>query len=270
MPELPEVEFCRQSLSRWAQGKRILSFEILDGRSIRASMQDRPSQGLPEASDALQGVFRHVAGPLQRHGKRLLWTFGDQALLLHLGMTGKWSRRPSPYAKLRLDLETGPLYFIDPRLLGGVVPTTAVEGRRLLKLGLGPDALGNPLPILKGTRAIKVALMDQSVVAGLGNVQAMEALWRAHLHPATPAMAVVGERHAQLSTEIQTQLQFTLKMLQDADEITYVEEAGADNPFPLYQRSGSPCSRCQTIIERMVQGGRSTYWCPGCQPILAT
>jgi len=119
---------------------------------------------------------------------------------------------------------------------------------------------------LKGRRPIKVALMDQSYMAGLGNVQAMEALWRAGIHPATPAEKITGPLLDRLSQSVQEQLSFTLAMLQEEEEIHYVEEAGAENPFPLYQREAQPCPRCQTLIQRMVQGGRGTWFCPTCQP----
>ena len=266
MPELPEVEFCRRSLERWCGNHQILGFSLLDPRCVRASTKARPSAGLAEGAELLSATFSQPPGPLLRHGKRILWRFGDRALLLHLGMTGKWSRQPSPHAKIRLELRDGPLFFIDPRLLGGVVPLTWQEGQTALGAGLGPDALGNPLPPLAGRRAVKVALMDQAVVAGPGNVQAMEALWRAGLRPTLPAEEVTGERHTRLDRAVQVQLLGSLQMLEGAEEITYVEEAGSTNPFPIYQRDGEPCPTCGTILERLVQSGRSTVWCPRCQP----
>ncbi|HND33900.1 MAG TPA: DNA-formamidopyrimidine glycosylase family protein [Myxococcota bacterium] len=266
MPELPEVEFCRRSLERWCGTRKFLGFTLLDPRCVRASTKARPSEGLAEGEAALADTFSAPPGELLRHGKRILWRFGDRALLLHLGMTGKWSRRPSPHAKIRVELADGPLYFVDPRLLGGVVPLTWQEGQTALRAGLGPDALGNPLPPLHGRRAVKVALMDQAVVAGLGNVQAMEALWRAGLRPTLPAEEVVGERHSNLDRAVQTQLRLSLGMLEGEEEITYVEEAGSTNPFPIYQRDGEPCPVCGSTLERLVQSGRSTVWCPRCQP----
>jgi formamidopyrimidine-DNA glycosylase len=265
MPELPEVEFCRRSLERWCGNRTILGFSLLDPRCVRASTKARPSEGLPEGEARLADTFSAPPGELLRHGKRILWRFGDRALLLHLGMTGKWSRRPSPHAKIRLELSDGPLYFVDPRLLGGVVPLTWQEGLVALRAGLGPDALGNPLPPLSGRRAVKVALMDQALVAGLGNVQAMEALWRAGLRPTLPAEEVVGERHGRLDQAVQTQLRLSLGMLEGEEEITYVEESGSTNPFPIYQRDGEPCPACGATLERLVQSGRSTVWCPRCQ-----
>lgn len=268
MPELPEVEFCRRRLTRWTKGRRVVEADVPDPRSVRASRTHRPSQGHPDGVAELRAVVLAAPpGEILRHGKRLLWRFGDGALLLHLGMTGKWSRRPTPYVKVRLGLDDGStLHFCDPRLLGGVVPTTWEEGRALLADGLGPDAYDAPLPPLRGARPVKLALMDQSLVAGLGNVQVMEALWRAHIHPATPCDALTDAQRAALPGAVRAQLDATLASFGDADEIVYVEEDRSANPFPIYRHEGEPCPVCGTPIARMVQGGRSTYWCPGCQP----
>ena len=267
MPELPEVEFCRRSLLRWTAGRHVVGVDVPDPRSVRLTRKDRPSAGHPDGVAALrQVVLSAPPGELLRHGKRLLWRFGDAALLLHLGMTGKWAHRGDRYVKVRLDLDdTSAVYFCDPRLLGGVVPTTWAEGLVALADGLGPDAWNAPLPPLTGSRPVKVALMDQSLVAGIGNVQAMEALWRAHIHPATPCDALTPAQRARLPGAVREQLAFTLGLFDDADEIVYVEEDRSQNPFPIYRREGTPCPSCGTPIARMVQAGRSTYWCPGCQ-----
>jgi formamidopyrimidine-DNA glycosylase len=267
MPELPELEFCSRSLTRWTLGRRVVDVEVHDGRSVRASRTDRPSQGRADGAQALREVVLAGApGPIRRHGKRLLWPFGDRALLLHLGMTGRWTRQTIAHTKLSLRLDDGTqVHFADPRLLGGVVPTDVVEGARLLVEGLGPDALRDPLPPLPGRRAVKVALMDQAVVAGLGNLHAAEALWRAEIDPRTPAEEVVGERHARLERGVREQLETTLIELGRDEEIVYVEDRGAPNPFPLYQRGGEPCPRCGSPIGKFVQAGRTTWWCSGCQ-----
>ncbi|GDX83102.1 formamidopyrimidine-DNA glycosylase [Deltaproteobacteria bacterium] len=267
MPELPEVDFCGRRLANWTAGSRVIDVEVFDARSVRATRTDRPTNGLVEGEARLREVVLNAPpSPPERHGKRLLWRFGDRALLLHLGMTGRWTRLIAPHAKVRFHLENGTcITFTDPRLLGGIVPTDLDDGPRLLREGLGPDALRDPLPSLPGKRPIKVALMDQAVVAGLGNLHAAEALWRARIDPRAPAGEVVGDRHARLATAIRAQLDLARTLLDGDEEIVYVEDAGAPNPFPLYQRAGHPCPECQTGIERMMQAGRSTYWCPGCQ-----
>ncbi|MDP2306661.1 MAG: DNA-formamidopyrimidine glycosylase family protein [Pseudomonadota bacterium] len=268
MPELPEVEFCRRSLIRWSAGRRVVGVDVPDPRSVRVNRGDRPSVGHPDGAAELRKVVTSAPpAEILRHGKRLLWRFGDGALLLHLGMTGKWAHAPNRYVKVRLDLDDATaLYFCDPRLLGGVVPTRWEEGQALLREGLGPDAWNDPLPALRGARPVKIALMDQSLVAGLGNVQVMEALWRAHIHPTTPCDALTDAQRARLPSAVREQLAATLALFDGAEEIVYVEEDRSSNPFPIYRREGQPCPACGTPIARMIQGGRSTYWCPGCQP----
>ncbi len=267
MPELPEVEFCRRALLCWTAGRRIAGVQVLDPRVVRDSRTDRPSAGSPAALERLDRIARSAPLGLDRHGKRLLWRFEAGSILLHLGMTGRWTRGPSPFPKVRLLLDDGAaITFHDPRLLGGIVPFSShAEGQQALSLGLGPDALRDPLPALPGRRPIKVVLMDQSVVAGLGNVQAMEALWRAGLHPLQPAGGLGPVEHRRLADAVQEQLAATFTLLGDGHEVAYVEEPGASNPFPLYQREGEPCPRCSTPIATFRQAGRGTWWCPGCQ-----
>jgi formamidopyrimidine-DNA glycosylase len=268
VPELPEVEFCRRALTRWTRGRRVIGADVLDRRSVRLSRTDRPSAGHPDGAEALRSVVvGEPAGPIDRHGKRLLWQFGNNALLLHLGMTGKWARQAGRWPKVRLDLDDGSsVWFSDPRLLGGVVPTTLAEGRSLLSADLGPDALTEGLPALPGRRPVKLALLDQATVAGVGNIVAMESLWRAGIHPETRCDELTPDDHARLRDAVRAQILDTIAMQGEGDEIIYVEESLAANPFALYRREGTPCPRCGAPIARLVQGGRSTYWCPRCQP----
>ncbi len=268
MPELPEVEFCGHALERWTKGRRVVALTLHDPRSVRASTRARPTDGLPDAAERLAEVMlERSPEPPERHGKRLLWRFGRNAVILHLGMTGKWTRRDHPHKKLSLTLSDGQsVHFCDPRLLGGLVPCLAEEGPKLLVAGLGPDAFLEALPSTGASiQAIKVRLMDQAWLAGLGNLHAAEALWRAGIHPSTPAAAVTGKRHSRLARGIRDQLFGALQAMAGDDEIYYVEDRGAPNPFPLYQRAGQPCPRCSTPIERMIHAARSTWWCPACQ-----
>lgn len=271
MPELPEVEFCGRALGRWTAGREIERVEIVDPRVVRSSRTDRPAAASAEAASLLVRIARRP-GALVRHGKRLLWEFEHGFLLLHLGMTGRWTRSSSGYPKVVLHLDNGDaLTFHDPRLLGGIVPFEhRHSAETALHDGLGPDALAGPLPHLLGRRAIKVALMDQSDIAGVGNVQAMEALWRAGIHPLRQAGSLTAAEHARLDAALHEQLLSTLDLLGEGDEITYVEERGAPNPFPLYQRDGEACPRCMQVgrdgvIETFRQAGRGTWFCPRCQ-----
>lgn len=267
MPELPEVEFCARALARWTSGRAVVAAEVVDHRSVRATRVSRPTHGLQDGEARVRAVVMgRVPERAIRHGKRLYWGFGPHGLLLHLGMTGKWTRRPTSFPKVRLQVEGGDwITFSDPRLLGGVVPCTREVGLLALREGLGPDALNQQLPPLRGKRAVKLALMDQSVVAGLGNLHVAEALWRARVDPRLAAGALSTGQHERIAAAVQMQLRGEISAFENEDEITYVEDAGAKNPFPVYGQAGKPCPVCSSLIERFEQGGRSTYWCPGCQ-----
>lgn len=266
MPELPEVEFCRRALDRWVRAP-IRAVEVLDPRVIRGATTARPTAGLDDGAARLTRLIDRPPAPPERHGKRILWRFGEDALVLHLGMTGKWTRRPTPHAKVILHLDDGPLTYADPRLLGGIVPLPLAAARAALTAGLGPDALRDGLPRLTGRRPIKVALMDQAAVAGLGNLHAAEALWRACVDPRAPTDTLDDDAWARLRVGVAEQLRFALQTLGEDEEILYVEDPGGPNPFPLYQRAGEPCPRCGAPIGRLVQAGRSTWWCPACQAV---
>src|SRR5437588_583438 len=139
---------------------------------------------------------------------------------------------------------------------------------------LGPD----PLPgvdtarlyeaLRKTRRSLKEALMDQRTLAGLGNIQVSEALHRARLHPQRLGVSLSPDEVARLSSAIGEALRAALEGEDSPEPITYVEEGG-ENIFLVYDRAGEPCSNCGTSIERIVQGGRSTYFCPHCQPLRA-
>ncbi len=170
---------------------------------------------------------------------------------------------------MRWVLESGAYDFVDWRRFGRV---------RLLELGgshpevdkLGPDALelcADPpafVARLKGTRAIKVALMDQKVLAGVGNIYAAEALFRAGIHPRREVARVSRKRKLALAGHLRACMVESLEREVDP-EIVYLQEAEATNPFEVYGREDQPCLRCARPIRRFDQAGRSTFWCSRCQ-----
>jgi formamidopyrimidine-DNA glycosylase len=115
-------------------------------------------------------------------------------------------------------------------------------------------------------KSIKETLLDQKVLAGVGNIQAAEALWRAKIHPERRADTLTTAETRALADGIVGSIRDTLAR-EDGPEITYVEEAGAENPFDVYGKQGQPCPRCGTTLVRLVQGGRSTVYCPKCQKL---
>jgi formamidopyrimidine-DNA glycosylase len=269
MPELPEVEFTRRALERWTRGRTVVRAE--------ADRKARTFRGAsPAAFEALGGRLERA----ERRGKYLLLTFSrGGGLVAHLGMSGKVVRRAAgvaaPYSRARLVLDSGDvIHYCDPRLLGRLeprpdgalasAPAVAALGVDPLVDGLTPKTLAERL---SGTgQDLKVALMDQARVAGLGNIYAAEALFRARLHPARKPASLTADDWRRLCRAIHQALAFGLREAGEGDELRYVEEAGAPNPFWIYGRAGSPCRTCGGKVKALTQGGRTTHFCPRCQP----
>lgn len=265
MPELPEVEIARRHLVRWFKGRALVKAE---GEKVRTFRNGTVAD------------FRKLEGPLtsaERRGKYLLLQFGERGLLAHLGMTGKFLKRSAkvvePYSRARLVLDNDVvIHFRDPRMFGELwaMPSSKLmEAPSVKKLGV--DALLEPLdgPSLKRAMGstnldLKVALMDQTRVAGLGNIHAAEALFRARLHPGRKVKSLSDADWKQLARSIDETIRFALEA-EDGEEIEYVEEPGADNPFLIYGRAGTACRVCKTIVKSYTQGGRTTHFCPHCQ-----
>jgi formamidopyrimidine-DNA glycosylase len=285
MPELPEVEVAARNLRRWMHGRQIRGVEPREG-SARVF---RPARA--ESMQALVGArFRDV----RRVGKNLLVTLaaasGPLGLWSHLGLSGKWLRRgsgdPEPrFARLVLELDDRSLlYYVDTRIFGRVrlVPAAAFDEIAELS-ALGPDPLTDGIDARRLHEAlgptgkpIKVMIMDQALLPGVGNIQAIEALHRAAIDPRRPASSLSLAEVEALRQGLLGSFAFTLASFasegsdRDAADITYVEERRAANPFLIYGRKGEPCPRCQTDgctgrITRIVQAQRATYFCPTCQ-----
>ncbi|MBJ6759539.1 bifunctional DNA-formamidopyrimidine glycosylase/DNA-(apurinic or apyrimidinic site) lyase [Myxococcaceae bacterium JPH2] len=267
MPELPEVEIARRNLVRWFDGRRVVRAEADDSRVFRGAERAR---------------FARLTGrveSLERKGKYLLFTFEHgRGLMAHLGMTGRFVRRPEDHverhsrARFHLDDATV-LHFADPRLLGRMEPVPAKELWELDPVkALGRDPLSEGLTAAQLRDAVgstrmdlKVALMDQSRVAGLGNIHAAEALFRAGLHPARKVETLSPEDWRRLARAIHASIDFGLKE-QEGEEPAYLED-GAVNLFQIYGRAGAPCAKCGTTVRAITQGGRTTHFCPHCQPL---
>jgi formamidopyrimidine-DNA glycosylase len=266
MPELPEVEIAARNLRRWLAGQKIVAARIPATRILRGA-------AAPALEKRLSG--RKVTA-VERRGKWLRLGVDRDWLYSHLGMTGKWVRRGRDepahrHERARLDVARASVRYLDPRLFGRLVLRARDEeladwralGADPLVDGLDADALGATLK--RTSRSIKEVLLDQTVIAGVGNIQATEALWRARLHPARRASSLSAAEVRRLVKGIERSIADTLAD-EEGPEITYVEEPGAPNPFRVYARAGEPCPRCGRRIERIVQAGRSTTLCPKCQP----
>lgn len=273
MPELPEVETVRRTLAP-AIGARIAA--VWDsGKPLH--MQRRPPR---KKLRALAGA--KITG-VRRHGKYLLVdTDRPESLLVHLGMTGRLclhgKREPrAVHTHLVLDLGTRELRFADPRRFGQLdVLLRAREREHPALAALGPDALVHgvdPAALLEISRrrrrtTLKAFLLDQSVIAGVGNIYASEALWRAGLRPTTRAHRLTGASAARLADAVREVIANALENGGTTlSDFVAADGAAGENADYLwvYDRAGQPCPRCGALIRRSVLGGRATYFCPTCQ-----
>lgn len=164
--------------------------------------------------------------------------------------------------------------YTDPRLFGRFVPA---ERDVPAWTSLGPDPLVDGLDVehlfaglSRRKIPVKVALLDQELVAGIGNIQAQEALFFAKLDPERPSVSLTRKEVERLVLGLERTLRRTLDLAISAGpRLPYVEEKGTPNPFLVYGRAGSPCPECGTTLEKLVQSARSTVRCPRCQPPLS-
>lgn len=267
MPELPEVEAVCSRIRPDVVGKRISRVLIL-----------RPGSTLPQSPEVLEQVAGRTIRGVERRGKNIaLWLSGGLAVRVHLRMTGDLrvlpdARLHGASARVIFGLSQGrALAFNDPRALGRVHLHTKQEleemfqklGVEPLSPGFSPDLLGS---LTRRSRlAVKLFLLDQGRIAGVGNIYAAEALFRSGIDPRKPADRLRGPRIARLHNAI-------VAVLGDAVESTRKVYAHPDGfaeaewfECAVYGREGEPCIRCGRRVRRIRQGARSTYFCPGCQ-----
>jgi formamidopyrimidine-DNA glycosylase len=259
LPELPEVEAASRLLSRAALGKTILSV-----RAIHPALRRK----LP-AARARRAKGKRIER-IERRGKHQLITLdsGD-TLVVHFRMNGDWEIGSVDdtlhrFARAVIELSDGTrISLVDSRALSSVtldrngISSLPKLGREASDPTLDAEYL---LDALKRRKiAIKPALMDQSVVAGLGNIYAAEALWEAEIDPRTLSPRMTLARLRKLVDAIRLVLSPVKRR-----PGRYTEKRGVSR-FAVYDREGKVCRRCSATIERIVQAGRSTYFCPGCQ-----
>jgi formamidopyrimidine-DNA glycosylase len=258
VPELPEVAHAARVLARAASGARITRARVLHAFVGRR---------LDKAS--LRRLAGRSIARVDRRGKHQLAVLDDGSTLhVHFRMTGDWVvRLPGAelprFARFILELENGSrIVLADPRALATV---ELLEPGSSLATLLGPDAMSPRFDAVHLQRAlarrrigIKPALLDQSVVAGIGNIYAAEALWLARIDPRVPASQLGGREAERLVRAIRRVLS------RGRDGAGRSSSAGSTR-LNVYDREGKRCPRCSAQIGRIVQSARSTYWCPGCQ-----
>jgi formamidopyrimidine-DNA glycosylase len=276
VPELPEVETVRTSLE-----------PVLLGRTFERVAIDDPRLTRPFDP---QAVARELEGErvasVERRGKYLVVRFeSGRVLLVHLRMTGSFRHVPAgvpadgPHTRAVVSLDDGSdVRYRDVRRFGTwllVEPSeldtylAARLGEEPLARGFGPAALAARLANRRAP--LKAALLDQRTLAGLGNIYVDEALWRARLHPLRPANSLDADEVRALHRGIRAALRMGIAR-QGATLRDYAQPDGTrgsmQHEFKVYGREGEPCDRCGTPIAKTRAGGRGTWYCPTCQPVL--
>lgn len=270
MPELPEVETTRRGIERHLRGRRVSAVRVRE-RRLRRPVPPRLEHALPG----------QVIEAVERRGKYLLLRTTAGTVLIHLGMSGSLRIVAPEQPAQKHDhvdiLCAGGvcLRLRDPRRFGLVLWITGDPARHPLLRGIGPEPLGQDFggALLRaaahGRRsAVKPFIMDAGVVAGVGNIYANEALFRAGIHPLRAAGRISAARYERLATAIRAVL--TEAIAQGGTTLRdFYHGAGEPGYFSLrlavYGREGEPCPRCGQAIRCVRLGQRSTYYCPGCQ-----
>ena len=274
MPELPEVETVRATLAPVLTGRRLDRVDILDTRLVR------PFEPLAVAAD-LEGERIEA---VERRGKYLVFRFeSGRSLLIHLRMTGslRHSRGGSladdPHRRAVVKLDDGSdVAYRDVRRFGTWLLLEAGELEPYLDRRLGAEPLSPGFTSrrlgerLRGRKApIKAAILDQRTLAGMGNIYADEALWRARIHPLRPAGDLAYDEIRRLRSGVRRALEAGIAR-QGATLRDYSTPDGRrgrmQHEFKVYGRTGEPCDRCGTPIAKTRVAGRGTWYCPHCQP----
>ncbi|HEX6330329.1 MAG TPA: DNA-formamidopyrimidine glycosylase family protein [Actinomycetota bacterium] len=260
MPELPDVESARRSLARHAEGRRVARVVIPDREIVR-------NADARTVDDALRG--RPILSP-ERIGKWLLCWTDEPGLLLHFGMTGELRSSTDEPARHRwdrliLELDDGTeIRYRNMRRLGGVwLARTRGEAAEIVG-HLGPDALGidrdELLERLSRRRGgVKAALLDQMFLAGVGNLLADEILWRARLHPRRRIETLDPAERSRLARALRSVVRDWVERYEDVPGLRSWLVGVRGDP-------GATCPRCRTVLERVTAGGRTSWFCPSCQP----
>ena len=297
MPELPEVETIVRRLRPRLRGRTVVRADVRRPNAVR---------GTPRRFE--RAVTGATIESVERRGKFLVFHLTDgRVWWSHLRMTGQWrvarprrstdrgqgragrvreaaradrfSSLDDPYVRAVFELDDGSmLSFVDVRTLGEMEVVSGREwarreagmGLEPLSPGFTPEALAERLTASR--RPVKEFLLDQTKVAGLGNIYAVEALWRAGISPRRRARSVgivrAGRLHGAIVDVLRQAVEKAGTSLGETSQ-DYVDSEGVPGSFQefldVYDREGEPCRRCRTTIRRIVQGQRSTYYCPGCQ-----
>jgi formamidopyrimidine-DNA glycosylase len=277
MPELPEVEVIRRDLEREVVGRKVADVEVFRMRTIRRH---------PNKARFKAALIGRKITAVSRRGKYLILKLDNSnALVIHLGMSGRLLREKSkksptlPHTQVVLTFtQGGKLRFVDPRQFGEMFVTSFDELNNIPELShLGFDPIEDPFSWIDFGRRIserkaklKSVLMDQEFISGIGNIYSDEILFEAGLRYDRRSDSLSSQEVRRLSRAVQEVLQKAIeKRGTTAEDEQYVDLYGEPGTFQtvaqVYQRTGQPCPRCRTPIERAKFGGRHTWYCPQCQ-----
>ncbi|MGW1726195.1 bifunctional DNA-formamidopyrimidine glycosylase/DNA-(apurinic or apyrimidinic site) lyase [Streptomyces sp. NPDC002306] len=279
MPELPEVEVVRRGLERWVAHRTVADAEVLHPRAVR-----RHQAGADDFTHRLKG---HRIGVPSRRGKYLWLPLEDtdQSVLAHLGMSGQLLVQPhaapdEKHLRVRVrftDVQDTELRFVDQRTFGGLsLHDTTPDGLPDVIAHIARDPL-DPLfddeafhrSLRRKRTTIKRALLDQSLISGVGNIYADEALWRARLHYERPTASLTRPATTELLGHVRDVMNAALAVGGTSFDSLYVNVNGEsgyfDRSLDAYGREGLPCKRCATPMLRRAWMNRSSYFCPKCQ-----
>jgi formamidopyrimidine-DNA glycosylase len=270
VPELPEVETTRRGVAPHVEHQKVTAVRVYDRRLRWPVPRDLPRRLVGRTVDRIE-----------RRSKYLLFRLGEDTLIVHLGMTGSlrvFSEAPPKQAHDHVDLEFSSgivLRYRDPRRFGAVLWSPASKREHRLLAALGPEPFSrefNAEHLRRATRgrrsAIKLALMDNRLVVGVGNIYASESLFRAGIRPQRAANRISRARFSRLVDAVRETLTEAIakggSTLRD-----YVDSRGERGYFQLdyfvYGRAGEPCRVCSTPIRTVRLGGRASFFCPRCQ-----
>ena len=281
MPELPEVEVVRRGLERWVAHRAVAEAEVLHPRAVR-----RHIAGADDFTHRLKG---HRIGVPSRRGKYLWLPLEDtnQSVLAHLGMSGQLLVQPhetpdEKHLRIRVRFADGlgtELRFVDQRTFGGLsLHDNTEDGLPDVIAHIARDPL-DPLfddeafhqALRRKRSTIKRALLDQSLISGVGNIYADEALWRARVHYERPTAGFTRPRTAELLGHVRDVMNAALAVGGTSFDSLYVNVNGEsgyfDRSLDAYGREGLPCKRCGTPMRRAPWMNRSSYFCPTCQRV---
>jgi formamidopyrimidine-DNA glycosylase len=276
VPELPEVEVVRRGLAQHVVGRRVEAVEVLHPRPVR--------RHLAGPADFTAQLTGRTVTAVSRRGKYLWLPLDDtDALLGHLGMSGQFLVQPAGvpderHLRVRFLLEGGgELRFVDQRMFGGLLvsPAGAMLPPEIAHIARDPldDAFDDDAFVRRvraKTSGIKRVLLDQTVVSGVGNIYADEALWRAGLHGERRGEQLTARQVRDVLARVREVMGAALAQGGTSFDALYVNVNGEsgyfDRSLEVYGQEGRPCSRCGTAIRRVPFANRSSYFCPRCQP----